>query len=207
MVSEKGFGIARYLSERPREPPTINQISKALSIDYKSANTIVHRLVEEEVIALQTAGNSYLCSLNIESEICRAYLHMGEVIDAIRFMERNPEARFIAEDLKEKLLTLQGDILFACLYGSFAREENTKQSDLDVYLATQEHVDTGDIALKLEKTHGRTISINQTLEKDLADEIEMPLFAELVKDRRTFIGAEKFINKGLIEWMRKRKIS
>lgn len=119
--------ILKYLIENKEKQFTINQISKALKLNYRIAYTEVKSLEKEGLIDVKKAGNSSQCS----------------------FSDNFNEKVFAVESLRRKEILENKDLKVMCnrlseineqfilvLFGSYAKGMKTKHSDIDLLLIT-----------------------------------------------------------------------
>jgi len=103
---------------------TINQISKDLKINYRIAYQETKKLEEENLIKIQKAGNSNLCSLSnkFNEKTFTAEYERRRIL-----FNKNKDFKIIQNRLSElnfPFITL--------LFGSYAKGTETKHSDIDL---------------------------------------------------------------------------
>jgi len=122
--------VLKLLLSDSQEQYTIRAIAHKTGIDYKTTYLIVKQLTEEKTIITQKAGQATLCSVNQEefnSDIFRAeYLRRQ---DLLRNKDLNVLYKRIDDDIKEPFFIL-------LLFGSYAKANARKQSDIDLLLIT-----------------------------------------------------------------------
>ena len=109
-----------------KKPKTIRDISKRIKSDYKITHMAVKRLIEEEIIKTQTIGKSLLCNFN------NSYFH----IEIIKAEEERKEDIFKNKNIKQlyrEIMSKIDDSFFVLLlFGSYAKNKQTKFSDIDL---------------------------------------------------------------------------
>ena len=111
---------------------TISRISKLLKIGYAPAYNHISEMEKEGIITVLKIGNSKQCKLNLESTKAR---HLLQELDIGRKEElyKNQKFRHIIENLIPKLTEKYPfEILTIVLFGSYAKDNANKQSDIDL---------------------------------------------------------------------------
>lgn len=127
MANEK-IEILKLLIENQEEEFSIRQIAKKRKINYKSAYLNIQKLEKGRVITLKRKGNISLCSFNknFSSLVYQVeYLRRGELL-------RNKNFKVLYNRLEK---VNQQFILL--LFGSYAKKNQTKHSDIDLLLITE----------------------------------------------------------------------
>ena len=170
---------------------TINEIALNLGEFYSFVHRIVNKLSDEDVIGMEKAGRSYLCSLNADSEKMRALAQLSEI-------ERKSE---ICKD-KELCLVLDDfissargkDLYSAILFGSYAKGTATKKSDIDILLVCMPGLKADKAAKDIYAKYGREISPVIMSPDDFMKQKDDALIKDIVKSHYVLYGAEKFVN-------------
>ena len=125
MDNEK-LNILRLLIEH-QEPISIRQIALKRNINYKSAYNAVQKLSKEGIITINSLGNTSLCSFN------HKFNESVFIVEHARLQEllKNKNFKVIQDDLKS--INSQFIIL---LFGSYAKKNQTKNSDIDFLVIT-----------------------------------------------------------------------
>ncbi|MFH1211946.1 MAG: nucleotidyltransferase domain-containing protein [Candidatus Woesearchaeota archaeon] len=109
-----------------RKPKTIREISKAIGSDYRITYIAVQKLLEKNILSAKTVGKSSLCSLN------PAYFGF-EIFKAEE--ERKNAAlnnRNLSQLYKEIMAKAGTSFFVLLLFGSYAKQKQTKSSDIDL---------------------------------------------------------------------------
>ena len=122
------YKILRFLMDNRQEAFSINSISKSLKINYRIAFEDTKKLEADSLVFIKKVGSS---------NQCRFSNHFNE-----KTLKIEDEKR--AELLKDKNLKVLHKMIseiknpfFVCLiFGSYARGEQTKQSDVDLCIIT-----------------------------------------------------------------------
>ena len=123
--------ILKFMLSNKEQEFTIRAIAKNTAIDYKSAYLTINGLIEEKIINAKKVGQAVLCSINTKafnSDVYRA--------ETIRREEL----------LKNKNIHAMTDyfnnikpFFIMLLYGSYAKGNQTKSSDIDIMLITDDN--------------------------------------------------------------------
>ncbi len=128
MDNEK-LRILRLLVESQDKVWSIRQIALHRKINYKSAHTAINQLHSEQIINLNKHGNSMICLFNKqfnESVFLVEYKRLQELL-------KDPQFTVIHNRLKK----IQTQFILL-LFGSYAKKKQTKHSDIDLLLITNE---------------------------------------------------------------------
>jgi len=107
---------------------TIKKAAEALKINYRIVYEEIIKLEKEELIKIIKQGNSKICEFN--------YKYHSKIveIEEIRKQElfRNKDIKLIYKRIKE----VKNPFYILLIFGSFANKINTKGSDIDICLIT-----------------------------------------------------------------------
>lgn len=109
-----------------KKPKTIREISKAIKSDYRITHTAVKRLIFEGAIVSERVGNSLLCRLNNSFYGPKIYLAEDQRREKIF---RNRDLRQLYQAVISKIGTVNFILI---LFGSYAKNKQTKSSDIDL---------------------------------------------------------------------------
>jgi len=116
---------------------TIKDLANNLKTDYKNVHDSVSVLFNEGIIIRSKIGNYTMCKLNYKNEDIIEYLkEYNFYIKLKEFRKKYPtEYRIIIETCEE--LRNKRESLFICLiFGSYAKNEEKKGSDMDLLFLT-----------------------------------------------------------------------
>jgi hypothetical protein len=122
MDNEK-LNILKLLIENQEESFSIRKISIKRNINYKSAYNAVRKLEKENVIELGKYGNTTLCRFNLNFN------------DSVFIVENARRQELLKNKSFKVMHSRFGSInhqFILILFGSHARKENTKYSDIDL---------------------------------------------------------------------------
>ena len=110
----------------------IRGIAAELKINHMLVSRKVNELAQSNVVNFTWNGKNKSYFLKKTAE-ARAYVFMAENYKLVRILVKNPGLRNIIEKLqKDKRLDM------AILFGSYAKELETKNSDIDLYIETKD---------------------------------------------------------------------
>ncbi len=107
---------------------TIKKVSEALRINYRIAYEEVMRLEKEDLLKITKAGNSKICRFNYK--YCSKIVEIEDVRKAELFKNKN--IKLIYKRIKE----IKNPFYTLIIFGSYANKTNTKHSDIDLCLIT-----------------------------------------------------------------------
>lgn len=107
-------------------PKTIREIAKNIYADYKITHTAVQRLLKAKILLFETVGKSTLCKRNPAYYGIAIYEAENERRES---MLKNANLKQLYKEIMQKI----GTSLFVCLlFGSYAKGNQTKASDIDL---------------------------------------------------------------------------
>ncbi len=112
---------------------TISQISKLLKIGYVPAYNHINEMEKENIIKVLKIGNAKQCKINLENVKTKHLLQELDIKRKDELYNKNPKLKTIIESLISKITErYASEILSIVLFGSYAKETATKQSDIDL---------------------------------------------------------------------------
>ena len=123
--------IIKYFIEN-KKPKTIREIAKQIKADYKITHTATQRLIQKNILQAQTIGKSSLCLLNEKYFGIEVYKAEDERKEEI-FKNKN-----INQLYKEIMSKVKTGSFILLLFGSYAKRKQTKSSDIDLLLVSNE---------------------------------------------------------------------
>jgi len=176
--------ILKYLIDNKEKTFSINEISKALKIDYKLIHTNINKLLKEESIKVEEFGNTRRCSfVNAFNED----IYIAEN-DRQRNLLRNKDFLLIYYKLRE--INKQFILL---MFGSQVKGTATKHSDIDLLMISDEEV-AKEVDRKLNllpyKIHLTPISYEGFVR--MTKSKEFTVVSEAIKKNIILIGIEDY---------------
>ena len=117
--------IIKYFIEN-KKPKTIREIAKQIKADYKITHTATQRLIQKNILQAQTIGKSSLCSLNEKYFGIEVYEAEDERKENIL---KNSNIKQLYKEIISKVNT---GFFILLLFGSYAKNKQTKTSDIDL---------------------------------------------------------------------------
>lgn len=174
--------ILQYLLDNKEEQFTINQISKNLNLNYRIAHTQIKLLETENLIKLQKAGKSLLCSLTNKFN---EKIYLAENERRNKLLENKDFAQIINKYKNAK----QTYILL--LFGSYVKNKQTKHSDIDLMAITEQPREIEEITKLIPKNiHLTTTTYQEFL--NMKNSNEKTVGKELIKNNIILIGIEEY---------------
>lgn len=131
---ENALKIVSLLEKDIFQEHSMHQISKLASLDYKTACKTIKQLLSLGLLISKTKGKSHFISLNLSHYDIQTYLSFAAYYNRVIFFKKNTGLQYLLEELKRTNLPDSCLILF----GSFASGQQTKSSDLDLLLITND---------------------------------------------------------------------
>lgn len=116
--------ILRFFMEHGGESFSIRDVSLQLSISYKVAYEIIMRLVDEGLLLLEKKGNSNICTFSFKFNDKVFQVEMMRKQDLLK----NKTIQVIDSHLKD----VESVFFISLLFGSYAKGNPNKQSDIDI---------------------------------------------------------------------------
>jgi len=176
--------ILKYLIENKEKTFSINEISKALKIDYKLVHTNVNKLLEDESIKVEEFGNTRRCSFDnaFNEDVYIAETQRRENI------LKNKDLLVIYNHIKE--LNRQFILL---LFGSQAKGTANKHSDIDLLIVSDEEV-AKEVDQKLRllsyNIHATPVTYESFIR--MAKSKEFTVVSEAIKKNIILVGIEDY---------------
>jgi len=112
---------------------TISEISRRLDIGYRPAYNHISEMEKEGIINVLKIGNAKQCKLNLENTKTRHLLQELDIIRKEELYNKNQKFKTILESIISKLTEKYlSEILSIVLFGSYAKGNANKQSDIDL---------------------------------------------------------------------------
>ena len=115
-----------------RKAKTIREISKSISADYKITHTAVERLISRGIVEKEIVGKSSLCSLNPN------YFGPEIYIAENSRKEKILKSSNINQLCREIFSKIDTSFFVFLLFGSYAKNKQTKLSDIDIMFISNE---------------------------------------------------------------------
>jgi len=105
---------------------TIREIAKGINSDYKITYIATQRLLDKNILLSRTVGKSVLCESNPN-------YYGREIYEAENERKENLlRNKNIRQLYKEVISKIKSGFFVFLIFGSYAKDENTKSSDIDI---------------------------------------------------------------------------
>lgn len=181
MDNEK-LNILKLLIERQEEAFSIRKISQLRNINYKSAYFALQKLKDEGIVSLKPAGNTTLCSFN------KAFNDSVFIVEHERRREflKNKNFFVIYKDLCRVNVPF-----IAILFGSYAKGKETKHSDIDLLIITEDFKPIHQVLSRFPlPIHATDIRYKDFVE--MLKSKEFTVVSEAIKRNIIIIGIEEY---------------
>lgn len=188
--------LLKYLIEH-KEPASIMQVSGAIVVDYKNTYNIVNELKSKGIIVKESIGNIKPIKINL---IPNQEIFSIERKRTEEFLSKNPKIKLINEDINE----IGYPFMIVLIFGSFAKGENTRNSDIDICIISDNKVKTNELTERLNLLSLK-IGVQEFTVAEFASMLEKKqnnLGHEIVKKNIILYGIENYYNL-ISKWMKK----
>lgn len=182
--------IIGLLAKDTEKKFTINEIARTLNEHYSLVHRTVNKLAKEGVIAKNKVGKSYVCSVNAENEKTFALMQLSEIEKREEMYNANKELRIILDDFIE---SLRKDVEAVILFGSYAKGQETRESDIDILLITKKKLDIDKITRNIYAKYGKEISPITLSPADFEKQRDKAIIKEVMNYHYVLRGTECFV--------------
>lgn len=188
--------LLKYLIEN-KQSTSIRNLSKATLMDYKNTYNIINKLQSEGIIIKEIMGNTTPIRINLK---INKEIYNVEEKRTKEFLSKNPKLKVVKKYIEE----LNYPFLIVLLFGSYAKGMETKSSDIDICIIS-------DNKHKINKLHealnllSLRLEIQEFATKEFISMIEKRqnnLGHEIVKNNVILYGIENYYNL-ISKWMKK----
>jgi len=187
--------ILRYLIENKGKPKTILEISKALNADYKNTFQAVKFL--SNFIYKEKLGNTNMVEINFKPS---QEIFAVEQKRTKEFLDKNKSLKLMQNDARD----LNYPFFIVLIFGSYVKKENTKNSDIDICIISDNKLKTQELISKLrllpEKLEIHDFNIKEF--ESMLDTKKENLAKEIIKYNLILYGTENYYNF-VSKWMKR----
>ena len=187
--------IIKYLIEN-KKPDSIMSVSGAVVIDYKNTYDIINTL-QPSIISKEKVGNTNLIKLNLKPHQEKFNVEQKRTDE---FLSKNPKIRLINEKIKE----IGYPFMVVLIFGSYAKGNNTLNSDIDLCIISDNKVKIKKL-IEMLSLLSLKIEIQEFTSEEFTSMIEKRqdnLGNEIVKNNIILFGIENYYNL-ISKWMKK----
>ena len=157
----------------------IRGIAKELDESHSTILRKLKNLKEKKAIDFRTEGKNKIFFLN-KNLITRNYILEAELYKLNKLLWKHPELQVVFEEILKKT-----DKKLIILFGSYAKESEIKDSDIDIYIETDNRKEKTLIEGIYSKINVKIGPFNN----------KSPLIQEIIKDHIIIRGVEAFYDK------------
>jgi predicted nucleotidyltransferase len=168
MLDEFSLKIFKFLWDNAEEEHSISEVSKNSKVSYGKTWKILKEFKRQELVTL-AVKKAYLYKLNANSEVC---FKTWELWNSLRKQELSNTPGY--EQYYEIMNYLAGKIKnkFIVLFGSVARKEASKNSDLDVLIVADKKIGVSDLESDILVRYFTEARMTIVTEKELQKQLE-----------------------------------
>lgn len=165
----------------------LREIAREIQVDVKAVQLQLKRLEKMNILSSILKGRNKEYHLNLSNSITKHYIVMAETFASIRYLGKNFLIKKITDTIGNQI---EGIIV---LFGSFAKNQATKESDIDIFVISEKKPRSSAI-LEARDTVGRVISIKSSSKEQFMKRLEGrdPLVREVVSNHVILKGVDGF---------------
>ena len=187
--------ILMYLIENKEKPKTIREISKVLNVDYKNTFQAIKSL--SNFIHQEKFGNTNKIEIDFKPS---QEIFATEQKRTKKFLDKNKALKLVQTDVR----TLNYPFFIVLLFGSHVKKENTKNSDIDLCIISDNESKTEELISKLRLLPGKLEIQDFNIKEfeSMLDTKKENLAKEIIKYNLILYGIENYYNL-VSKWMKK----
>ncbi len=165
----------------------VREISRKTKIDVKAIQLQLQKLEKINVLSSIIKGRNKDYHLNLNNMTTKYYLTMAEIFTTIIYLKKNFVIKKLIEEIENKI---HGTII---LFGSFSKETNTKESDVDLFIISDVKINTNSIITSIDVI-GQEINLKSSNRQQFLEGLRTndPLIAEVISNHIILKGADEF---------------
>jgi predicted nucleotidyltransferase len=157
----------------------IREISKSINQPLATTQRRINNLIEDKIIDYQIKGKNKTLFLR-ENILTKNYIIQSEIYKLSKFLKKHPKLKSIIEEINS---TSKSQLII--LFGSYAKNKEENNSDIDIYIETTSEKEKKDIEEIYSKLSIKTGKFN----------IHSDLGKEIIKNHIILKGFETFYEK------------
>jgi predicted nucleotidyltransferase len=163
----------------------LREIARQTNVDVKATQLQLKKLENTNTIQATTKGRNKEYTLNLNNYTTKYHMTLAETYTTINYLNQNYEIKKLITETENQL----GNT--AILFGSFAKQETTPESDIDILIITNTKPDTNAIE-EAGKLINRDINIKQTTEEQFQRGLQNndPLISEIIANHILLKGID-----------------
>jgi predicted nucleotidyltransferase len=167
----------------------LREIARQTNIDIKAIQLQLKKLENTNIIQGTTKGRNKEFTLNLNNYTTKYYMTLAETYTTINYLNKNFEIKKLLTETENQL----GNS--AILFGSFAKQETTTESDIDILIITDTKPDTKPIE-EAGRLINREINVKFTTEEQFQKGLmnNDPLIREVIANHILLKGIDNICN-------------
>jgi len=165
----------RLLTQLTTGDKYLREAQRGAGVSPRTAQVVLEDLELKGAVTAQTRGK-----IKIYTAVDKHYLVLAEQYKLLAFMEKHTLIRAVIEKIDEQITGV------AIIYGSYAKETNTKKSDLDIIIIGSYDKKINDIA----KAYGIELDIKH---RKSFGKTPDTILKEVIKDHIVLKGVEEYV--------------
>jgi len=178
--------LALYTNDY-RKSLHLREIARETKVDVKAVQLQLKRLEKINVLSSIIKGRNKECSLNLDNSIIKYYMIMAETFSSIIYLRKNFLIKKVVNEIGNQI---EGVIV---LFGSFAKGQTTKESDIDLFAISDKKLNMSAVR-EAGKLVGRSISVKSASKRQFMKGLKEndPLISEVVSNHVILKGVDDF---------------
>ena len=167
----------------------LREIARNVHVDAKAVGLQLNRLEQVNIVKSLQKGKNKEHTLNLNNFLTLYYLILAETFTTLEYLNRNFEIKKLVGETTEKMGKT------AILFGSFAKENMTKESDIDILIIDNEKSDLT-ILKELGNLLSREVNVKLMSEEQFTNGlvIKDPLVQEIAANHIILKGIDNYCN-------------
>ena len=167
----------------------LREIARETNVDVKAIQLQLKKLEKTNITTSTMKGKNKEYSLNLNNYTAKYYITLAETFTTINYLSKNYEIKKLITETENQL----GNSTI--LFGSYAREETTEESDIDLLIITDTKPDTNAIK-EAGKLINREINVKFTTEEQFQNGLmnNDPLIREVIANHIILKGIDNICN-------------
>lgn len=164
----------------------VRELARAIDVDVKTVGLQLRRLEAINVLLSSSRGRNIEYKLNLNNRTAKYYLIMAEIFRSVAFFEE----KFSIKKIMTSTEKFHGSLI---LFGSFAKNRETKESDVDILVLIEIGFDKKALT-RVGKEIGKEINVKVVTTNAFARGLRGgdPLFVEIAGNHIVLEGVENF---------------
>ena len=166
----------------------LREIARNIQTDKKAVGIHLNQLENHNILQSIQKGRNKEYHLNLDNPVTKHYLILAETYTTITYLEKNYIIKKLTSEIADKI---DGTII---LFGSYAKEEATDESDIDLLIITEKNINTEAIN-ETAKIMGKEINVKTTDQKHLQSGLKEndPLIKEIIQNHIVIKGIDSLV--------------